>query len=122
MLRDRCPVAPFDTEQRKAKLTGRKAALFDVEQTSRQVIGYFQGHRLASLEEERSPMTLSAIQMEHWVNKQKELDHLLQEKANLKVEAKAPKELMEARLIGLNKRIVAAQTIIQAYESQSKIP
>jgi hypothetical protein len=67
-------------------------------------------------------MTLSAIQMEHWVDKQRELDHLLEEKANLKLDARAPKEVMEARLIGLNKRIFAARTVILAYESQSKVP
>jgi len=99
-----------------------KATLFDVEQTPFRKSSIFRAISRPVLKQKRLRMTLSAIQMEHWVNKQRELDHLLEQKANLKQEARAPKEVLEARLIGLNKRIIAAEAVIQAYESQSKIP
>jgi hypothetical protein len=75
-------------------------------------------------EEERAPMTITEIQKRHWESKQNELDQLLRHKANLEKEAQrgAPKEVLEARLIGLNRKILAARTVIRAYKSQSMIP
>ena len=69
-------------------------------------------------------MTITEIRKGHWESKQNELDQLLRGKENLEKEAQrgAPKEVLEARLIGLNRRILAAQTVIRAYKSQSMIP
>lgn len=57
------------------------------------------------------------IQKKHWERKQKELDELLKDRANLEKEvpSSAPKELLEARLIGLNRKILAARTVIRAF-------
>jgi len=74
--------------------------------------------------QEESTRTISEVQRKHWESKQNELNQLLRDKANLEKEAKRgePKEVMEAHLIGLEKRILAAQTVIRAYESQSPRP